>query len=154
MQNIYFENLNNSNNFFINKFKKKFFEFTKKGQYILGNDLINFEKNFAKYIGKKYCIGVGNGLDALTIALKSLNLPSNSEVIVASNAYVACIVSIINANLKPVLIEPNILTYNLHPDLVKKKLIKKQKLLWLSICMVNLAICLKLIKFVKKIKFI
>lgn len=129
MQNIYFENLNNSNNFFINKFKKKFSEFTKRGQYILGNDLINFEKNFAKYIGKKYCVGVGNGLDALTIALKSLNLPSNSEVIVASNAYVACIVSIMNANLKPVLIEPNILTYNLDPDLVKKKISKKTKVI-------------------------
>ena len=118
---IYFENLNKSNQFFVDKFKKKFSYFLKKGQYILGKEVENFENNFSNYIGTKYCIGVGNGLDALTIALKSLNLPKNSEVIVASNAYIACLISIINANLKPVLVEPNLLTYNLDPNLVKKK---------------------------------
>ena len=85
---------------------------TKNGNYILSKNLEIFEKNFSAYIGTKYCIGVGNGLDALTISLKSLNLPKNSEVIIASNAYVACVVSVINANLKPVLVEPNIQTYN------------------------------------------
>ncbi len=124
---IYFENLNKSNKYFFNEFKKKLLKFEKKGQYILGKELINFENNFAKYINKNYCIGVGNGLDALTIALQSLNLPQSSEVIVASNAYIACLISIKNANLKPVLVEPNISTYNLDTDLIENKITKKTK---------------------------
>jgi dTDP-4-amino-4,6-dideoxygalactose transaminase len=126
---IYFENLSRSNSFFIKEFKKKYNEFIKKGNYILGKNLFNFEKNFAKYLNVKYCVGVGNGLDALTIALKALNLPKNSEVIVASNAYIASIISIINADLKPVLVEPNILTYNLDPNLIKSNITKNTKVI-------------------------
>ena len=128
-KNIYFENLNKTNNFFIKKFKKKYNEFVVDGHYILGKNLSSFENNFAKYVDKKYCIGVGNGLDALTIALKALNLPKNSEVIVASNAYIACLVSIVNADLKPVLVEPDILTYNLDANLIKAKITKKTKVI-------------------------
>ena len=126
---IFFENLNKSNQFFVDKFKKKLSYFFKKGQYILGKEVEKFENNFSNYISSKYCIGVGNGLDALTLALKSLNLPKNSEVIVASNAYIACLISIVNSNLKPVLVEPNIFTYNLDPNLVKKKISHKTKVI-------------------------
>ena len=70
-----------------------------------------------------YCVGVANGVDALTISLKSLNL-KNSEVLVASNSYIACIISIINAGLKPVLVEPDIETYNINPSEIKK-IVKK-----------------------------
>ena len=60
----------------VNKFKK----IISKTNYILGNEVQVFENNFARYIGSKYAIGCANGTDALTIALKSLNLPKNSEV--------------------------------------------------------------------------
>ena len=98
----------------------------KKGGYILGKNVIKFEKNFAQYIGAKFSIGVANGLDALTISLKSLKLPKNSEVIVASNSYIACIISIINSGLKPVLVEPDIETYNIDVNKILKKLQKNQ----------------------------
>ncbi|MDC1179443.1 DegT/DnrJ/EryC1/StrS family aminotransferase [Candidatus Pelagibacter ubique] len=124
---IYYENLSNSNYFFTKIFKKKYDQFIKKGNYILSSNNKNFEKNFSAYIGMKYCIGVANGLDALTISFKSLNLPKNSEVIIASNAYVACIISVINAQLKPVLVEPNIQTYNLDHEKIKKNITKKTK---------------------------
>ena len=78
------------------------------GSYILGKNVKKFEENFSNYLGTNYCVGVANGLDALTISLKSLQLPSNSEILVASNSYIACIISIINAGLKPVLVEPRI----------------------------------------------
>lgn len=126
---IYFENLNKTNSLFVKDFKKNFNIFIKKGQYILGKNVLDFEKNFAKYIGTRYCIGVGNGLDALTIALKALDLPRNSEVIVASNAYIASIISIINANLKPILCEPDINTYNLNTNVLKKKITKNTKVI-------------------------
>jgi dTDP-4-amino-4,6-dideoxygalactose transaminase len=59
--------------------------------------------------------------------LKLLKLPKNSEVLVASNSYVACILSILNAGLKPVLIEPNLETYNIDPNQIKKKITKKTR---------------------------
>jgi len=124
---IYFENLNKTNSLFIKNFKKNYDMFIQRGQYILGKNVLNFEKNFAKYIGTKYCIGVGNGLDALTMALKALDLPKNSEVIVASNAYIASVISIINANLKPILCEPDISSYNINTNVLKKKITKNTK---------------------------
>jgi dTDP-4-amino-4,6-dideoxygalactose transaminase len=124
---IYFENLSNSNSFFTKIFNKTYNQFIKNGNYILSKNLEIFEKNFSAYIGTKFCIGVGNGLDALTISFKSLNLPKNSEVIIASNAYVACVVSAINANLKPVLVEPDMQTYNLDHKKIQKNITKKTK---------------------------
>jgi dTDP-4-amino-4,6-dideoxygalactose transaminase len=125
--NIYFEDLYKSNLFFTNKFKKDFLNFIKKGKYILSNYVDQFERDFAKYNNVRCCVGVGNGLDALTISLKALELDKNSEVIVGSNVYIACIIAIINANLKPILVEPNILTYNIDAQEVEKKITKNTK---------------------------
>ena len=77
----------------------------KKTNYILGDEVQNFESNFAKFIGSKYAIGCGNGTDALTIALKSLNLPKDSEVIIPAMTYCSTAFSIINCGLKPVLVD-------------------------------------------------
>ena len=102
---IFYENLNKTNSEFYDEYINSLKKFKDKGSYILGGNLINFEKNFSKYIGARYCAGVANGLDALIISLKSLNLPKNSEVIVAANAYIATILAILNAGLKPILVE-------------------------------------------------
>lgn len=126
---IYYENLKYSNKKIINKFKKKINFFLKSGSYILSKNVEIFERKFSRYIGAKFCVGVGNGLDALTIALKSLDLKNDSEVLVAANAYIACIFSILNAGLKPVLVEPNIETYNLDPQKVLKKINNKTKVI-------------------------
>jgi dTDP-4-amino-4,6-dideoxygalactose transaminase len=126
---IFYENLNKSNINFYKKFSKEIYDHSKNGNYILGKNLINFETNFSNYLGVRHCLGVGNGLDALTISLKTLNLPNKSEVLVASNSYIACIISIINAGLKPILVEPDIETYNISPKEIQKKITKRTKVI-------------------------
>ena len=124
---IFYENLNKTNSEFYDEYINSLKKFKDEGSYILGDNLINFEKNFSKYIGARYCAGVANGLDALIISLKSLNLPKNSEVIVAANTYIASILAILNADLKPILVEPCIDTYNIDPIEIKKKITKNTK---------------------------
>ena len=108
---ILYENLQKLNQEFIPEFESKLPEFWKKGWYILGEKVNNFETNFAKYNNSKFCLGVANGLDALYLGLKVFEFPGKSEVIVPSNTYIATILSIINAGLTPVLVEPNIDDY-------------------------------------------
>ncbi len=95
------------------------------GWYILGEQVQEFEREFAAYCGTKYCIGVANGLDALTLSLIAMGYPKGSEVIVASNTYIATILSIIHAGLTPVLAEPDIKTYNIDPDQITQKITSK-----------------------------
>ncbi|MCY7355997.1 MAG: DegT/DnrJ/EryC1/StrS family aminotransferase, partial [Rudanella sp.] len=85
------------------------------GWYILGQEGITFERDFAAYTGTRHCVGVANGLEALTLTLKAWGLPPNSEVLVASNAYIASVLAITQAGLVPVLVEPDPGTYNLDP---------------------------------------
>ena len=75
----------------------------KKGDYIMGKQKNIFENKFAKFIGSKFAVGCGNGTDAITIALKSLNLPKQSEVIIPAMTYCSTAFSVINAGLKPIL---------------------------------------------------
>ena len=101
------------------------------GRYILGKELNNFENNFANYCGTKFCIGVGNGLDALTIiirAYKELGIfKYGDEIIVPANTYIATILSIFECGLKPILIEPNIETYNIDPSKIENLITNKTK---------------------------
>lgn len=103
------------------------------GWYIAGSELSNFERAFAEYCGSKHCIGVANGLDALTLTLRAWKemgkLQAGDEVIVPSNTYIASILAITENDLKPVLVEPNIETYNLCPDNVRKAITPKTKVL-------------------------
>ncbi len=101
----------------------------KKGDFILGKPVSRFEKNFSKFCGAKYAISCGNGTDALTIALKSLNLPNNSEVIIPAMTYCSTAFSIINANLKPVLVDLSKLKSTIDVDQIKKKITKKTKVI-------------------------
>ena len=112
------------NNHFLNNLKK----ILKSGSYINGHFVKKFEYNFSKFIGVKHSIGVSNGLDGLTLALnalKKIRRQNNlNEVLVPANTYIASILSILNSNLKPILIEPNLDDYNINLDLAKKYITK------------------------------
>ena len=89
------------------------------GWYLQGEELKAFEREFGAYCGTKHCVGVANGLDALTLTLRAWkelgNLKEGDEVIVPANTYIASILAITENRLKPVLVEPNEHTYNLCP---------------------------------------
>mgnify|MGYP006091707121 CR=1 FL=1 len=122
---IQYENLSKVNEPFEKEYIKSFNEFLKKGWYVLGDDVAEFEKRFAVFNNSQYCVGVASGLDALTISLNALNFKRGSEVIVPSNTYIATILSILNSGLVPILVEPNIDTYNIDPGLIEKSISKK-----------------------------
>ena len=107
----------------INDIKKLF----KNTDFILGKEVAIFENNFAKYCGSKFAIGCANGTDALTIALKSLNLPKQSEVIIPAMTYCSTAFAVINANLKPVLVDTEYLAPTMNLNDLKKKITKKTK---------------------------
>ena len=127
ISNIPYENLKNVNSEFELEFKGKFSDFLLSGWCILGKEVENFENEYADYCNAQYCIGVANGLDALVIGLRSLDFPNNSEILVPSNTYIASILAIINAGHTPILVEPNIHTYNLNPALIIEKITPKTK---------------------------
>ena len=79
----------------------------RSGWYILGNEVSQFEKEFADYVGSKYCIGLASGLDALWIAFRLLGIGRGDEIIVQANAYIACIIGITMNNATPVFVEPD-----------------------------------------------
>ena len=110
---IEYENLATLNYSFENEFQNSFKSFLEKGWYILGEEVQKFEANFAQYCGASYAVGVASGMDALFLSLKAFDFPPGSEVLVPSNTYIATILSILNANLKPVLVEPDIESYNI-----------------------------------------
>jgi len=105
---------------------KKLFKNT---DFILGKEVTIFENNFAKYCGSKFAISCANGTDALTIALKSLNLPEQSEVIIPAMTYCSTAFSVINANLKPVLVDTEYLTPTMNLNDLKEKITKKTKVI-------------------------
>ena len=100
-----------------------------KTDYILGNEVKIFENNFAKFVGAKYAIGCGNGTDALTIALKSLNLKKDSEVIIPAMTYCSTAFAVLNANLKPILVDTGSLSPTIDINQIKEKITKKTKVI-------------------------
>jgi dTDP-4-amino-4,6-dideoxygalactose transaminase len=89
------------------------------GWYVLGAEIAAFEEEFAAHVGVKHCIGVGNGLDALHLALRAMNVGSGDEVIVPSNTYIATWLAVSYAGATPVPVEPDLRTYNLDPALIE-----------------------------------
>jgi dTDP-4-amino-4,6-dideoxygalactose transaminase len=84
-----------------------------KGDFILGGEVEIFEQQYAEYSGTKYCVGVSNGLDALKIALRTLGIGKGDEVIVPAHTYIASIFAVIEAGAVPILVEPDLKTYNI-----------------------------------------
>lgn len=95
--------------------------------YIEGLEDENFEKAFANYCGSKYCVGVGNGLDSLMLALKALGINNGDEVIVPSNTYIATALAVSYVGATPVFVEPDIRTFNIDPDLIERAITSRTK---------------------------
>ena len=125
---IEYENLAIANKKFETLVYEKTKAFIGSGRYVLGDEVSDFETSFAKYNGVDHCVGVGNGTDALTIALKAtIEEDGPGEVIVPSNAYIATILPLIHLGLKPVLVEPDINTYNIKAEAIIPKLSKNTR---------------------------
>ena len=95
--------------------------------YIEGVEDEEFEKAFAEYCDIKYCIGVGNGLDALFLALKALEIGEGDEVIVPSNTYIATALAVTYVGATPVFVEPDIRTFNIDPSRIEEAITERTK---------------------------
>lgn len=101
------------------------------GWYIHGSQVEAFEQEYADFVGVKHTIGVANGLDALRIILRAYmelgEMKEGDEIIVPANTFIATILAILDNRLKPVLVEPDINTYNIDPNLIEDKITDKTK---------------------------
>ena len=97
------------------------------GWYILGKKVEEFENKFAKFCNTKYCVGVGNALEAMYLVLKAWDIGDGDEVIVPSNTYIATWLAISYSGAKIIPIEPNLFTYNIDYKKIKKKITSKTK---------------------------
>ena len=89
------------------EYEQKAVEVLRSGWYILGKEVSAFEKEWADYIGSKYCVGLASGLDALWISFRLLDVKEGDEVIVCANAYIACVMGITMNGATPVFVEPD-----------------------------------------------
>ncbi len=112
-------------------FQEKLKQVLDKGWYVLGNEVENFERDFASFCGTQYCIGVGNGFDALLLLFKGYmelgKLQKGDAVIVPANTYIASILAILHADLVPILVEPKDTTYTIDPVAIEAHITSKTK---------------------------
>src|SRR5947209_18373336 len=87
----------------------------RSGWYILGQEVEAFEKEFAAYCGASQCVGVGNGLEAIHLILRAMEIGAGDEVIVPANTYIATWLAVSHAGATPVPVEPDEKTYNIDP---------------------------------------
>jgi dTDP-4-amino-4,6-dideoxygalactose transaminase len=101
------------------------------GWFIRGQEVEQFEKEYAGYQNQKYCIGVANGLDALVLVIRAWKelgqLKAGDEVLVPSNTYIASVLAISENDLVPVMVEPDLNTYNMNPSNFEKAMTSKTK---------------------------
>ena len=124
---IEYENLGLLNQSFFNDYRLAFDKILQSGWYVLGNAVKRFEREWASYCQTDHCVGVANGLDALSLALRAFDFEPGAEVIVPSNTYIATILAIVHNRLQPVLVEPDIHTYNIDPAEIAAKITPKTK---------------------------
>jgi len=109
-----------------NEYEAAAIKVLRSGQYILGDELAAFESELAAYVGTKHCVGLASGLDALIIALKLLGIGKGDEVIIQSNAFIACVMSITKNGATPIFVEPDEY-YNLDPTKIEEAITNKTK---------------------------
>ena len=124
---IEYENLQKVNAKLFDKYSESFNKFIKSGWYVLGNQVSKFEDEFANFCGTNHCVGVASGLDALILAINAFDFPKNSEIIVPANTYIATILAIVRNGCKPILVEPDIKTYNIDSSKIEEKITDKTK---------------------------
>ncbi|HAE45127.1 MAG TPA: aminotransferase [Lachnospiraceae bacterium] len=95
--------------------------------YIGGREDEFFEKSFAEYCGRDYCVGTGNGLDALVLALKAAGIGAGDEVIVPSNTFIATALAVSYTGAAPVFVEPDIRTFNIDPKRIEEKISERTR---------------------------
>ncbi|MBE0598207.1 MAG: DegT/DnrJ/EryC1/StrS family aminotransferase [Desulfuromonadales bacterium] len=122
---IEYENLRKVNAPYFVALRQAFDQTLESGWYVLGQNVERFEEEFAAYCGVPHGIGVASGLDALTLSLKAFGFAAGSEVIVPSNTYIASILAILQAGLKPVLVEPDQRSCNLDPGRIEERITGK-----------------------------
>ena len=106
---------------------EKFKEVYRKNWFIQGSEVEKFEKEFAEFCEAKYCIGCGNGLDALYLILRAYDIGAGDEVIVPSNTYIATALAVSYTGAMPVFVEPDILTNNINPKFIEDAITSKTK---------------------------
>ena len=97
------------------------------GRYVLGQEVESFESEFANYCGAKYCIGVGNGLDALDLLLRAAGISDGDEVIVPANTYIATWLAVSRVGATPVPVEPDEATFNLDATRIEAAITERTK---------------------------
>ena len=107
--------------------RSAFSEVLDSNWFIMGGQLEQFEREYAAWNSVKHCVGVSNGLDALTLALKALEVGPGDEVIVPSNTYIATALAVSNVGATPVFVEPRIDTANLNPELIEPAITSRTK---------------------------
>lgn len=114
-----------------NELKPQLLEATERvtlsNNYILGPEQTKFEQDFAKYCGVRYCVGTGNGLDALSLALRAMGVKSGDEVIIPSHTFIATALAVSNIGAKPVFVEVKEEDYTIDPELIEKNITDKTK---------------------------
>lgn len=119
-------NLKKQYDLFAEEYKNKAVEVLDSGWYILGNEVKEFEKEFAEYTQSKYCVGCASGMDALQIAFRVIGVGKDDEVIVCSNSYIACVMGITMNNGTPIFVEPDKYD-NLDANKIEEKITDKTK---------------------------
>lgn len=124
---IKFLDLQKINNRYRKEIDQQLADILDDGWYIGGAKLTQFEKDFATYCGVKNCVGVANGLDAITLILRAYGFGSGDEIIVPANTFIATVLAITQIGATPVLVEPDISSYNIDPKLIEAAITPKTK---------------------------
>ena len=124
---IPFLDLNEVNAPYLKAIEEATLRVVRSGWYILGNELKSFENAFAKYCDIAHCVGVANGLDAITLILMAYEFPEDSEVIVPANTYIASVLPVVYLGFKPIFVEPDPVTMLLDPVRIAEKISSKTK---------------------------
>ncbi|WP_026631833.1 DegT/DnrJ/EryC1/StrS family aminotransferase [Dyadobacter alkalitolerans] len=124
---IPFLDLNEVNAPYLDAIEEASLRVIRSGWYILGNELKAFEKSFASYCGVAHCVGVANGLDAISLILMAYEFPGESEIIVPANTYIASVLPVAYLGFKPIFVEPDPVTMLLDPDKIAEKITSKTR---------------------------
>ena len=133
------------------EYEKKLIEVMRKGWYVLGPEVEKFEKEFAKYTGAKYCVGLASGLDALILAVRVLGIGKDDEVLVQGNTYIATVMGITINNAIPVFVEPDEY-HNIDANKLEEKITKKTKAIMVTHLYGQASNMEKIINIAKKYK--